>query len=125
MEQNSVLENVTAVYGNTTEVVLNGMDGGKNMSELRPCPFCGGEAIIVHDNWAFCLGCKAESGHFKIREQTIEAWNRRAEDENVKHGRWASHIGYCECNLCHNFFGSYFKYCPNCGALMDGGKENA
>lgn len=29
MEQNSVLENVTAVYGNTTEVVLNGMDGGK------------------------------------------------------------------------------------------------
>ena len=43
----------------------------------------------------------------------------------VVHGRWISHKGYCECNLCHNLFGSYFNYCPNCGAKMDGGDNDA
>lgn len=43
----------------------------------------------------------------------------------VMHGRWISHKGYCECNLCHNLFGSYFNYCPNCGAKMDGGENDA
>ena len=35
------------------------------------------------------------------------------------YGRWISHAGYDECNLCHTktVYGS--NYCPNCGAKMD------
>ena len=55
------------------------------------------------------------------------------EAEPVQHGRWIEIWGGdYECSLCHSIFengGSYkyilhcFKYCPNCGAKMDGGKS--
>lgn len=62
----------------------------------------------------------------------------------VKHGHWAYNqngldwgLGAWECNLCHSVnnnlpsekrFSPYVyagsKYCPNCGAKMDGGENN-
>ena len=61
--------------------------GGMNMSELKPCPFCGGEATI-EDNGDFVdVSCKdmfcrgwTSCLEFKTKQQAIEAWNRRAED---------------------------------------------
>ena len=75
------------------------------MAELKPCPFCGGEAEIKkfrasysvlpqkYDGIAIratCKKCGAVSpykrskmhGNFKEweEEKAIEAWNRRAED---------------------------------------------
>lgn len=38
----------------------------------------------------------------------------------VKHGKWISHEGYEECNLCHRKVTFPYNYCPNCGARMDG-----
>lgn len=66
------------------------------MSELKPCPFCGGEAVVEKHSWyeektkAFtdhsygikCLGCFTEGFQFyKTEEKAIEAWNRRADNE--------------------------------------------
>ena len=45
----------------------------------------------------------------------------------VRHGRWiASHDEFCSCSICK--YPVYVewnqtKYCPNCGARMDGGAD--
>ena len=59
------------------------------MIELKPCPFCGGEArLFVNDGVrVLCTKCRAsseilvDSEYYKTSavEKVIEAWNRRAE----------------------------------------------
>lgn len=66
------------------------------MSELKPCPFCGGEAemhygVISEDNtphW-YDASCKDEKcrGYATVcfsntKEKAIEAWNRRVNDDH-------------------------------------------
>ena len=50
--------------------------------ELKPCPFCGGEAKTSHDNWVGCTKCDAgmDLGHFVVDGKATEAtrlWNTR------------------------------------------------
>ena len=65
------------------------------MTELKPCPFCGGEAWLLHTNdnhhkpYVQCkFGVfkepKCPLGHlitwdYDTEEQAAEAWNRRSE----------------------------------------------
>jgi Lar family restriction alleviation protein len=62
-------------------------------NELKPCPFCGGKAELIHDPhgnqflyWARCdnIGCTVcpEAKMTANKEDAIDAWNRR-EGENV------------------------------------------
>ena len=56
--------------------------------DLKPCPFCGGNAYI--DDYdrsyiAICWNCHAETYEFKDKEECIRAWNNRPiEDEKDK-----------------------------------------
>ena len=64
------------------------------MVELKPCPFCGGEArLYVNDGIrVLCTDCKASSvilcdtfdmagrPYGRSTERVIEAWNRREND---------------------------------------------
>ena len=48
--------------------------------ELKPCPFCGGEAEIFESAICQirCSNCNARSC-WNTKDKAIEAWNRRAE----------------------------------------------
>ena len=67
------------------------------MAELKPCPFCGGEAeeaymkrkklfakfrfpYVTHIVYIRCEVCGATSSLKWTRENAIEAWNRRVGD---------------------------------------------
>lgn len=64
------------------------------MAELKPCPFCGGEAIINKKRDAigsyYSVACKETnlcSGHFirtkhyNQKSDAIDAWNTRANEK--------------------------------------------
>ena len=73
----------------------------KNRYELKPCPFCGGEAYLERSSRAFvnakttkvafvrCMKCNARSGRvnlsdygrtsasFEAEQKAVSLWNRR------------------------------------------------
>ena len=61
-------------------------------NKLKPCPFCGGEAIVVKTEscgrYIGCWDCGGRTEEFETdytgsaRDKAIAAWNRRAEQEN-------------------------------------------
>jgi len=72
-------------------------DGGaKGMNELKPCPFCGGNALIqvvrdldtggYYSHYIFCDDCGAEMSAKHEHESVIEKWNKRAEILAEKEG---------------------------------------
>lgn len=59
-------------------------------TELKPCPFCGGEAEFVYleayenEGYIVCKnGCIEQRKIYNSTGEAIEAWNRRAEDAEV------------------------------------------
>lgn len=56
---------------------------GKMIEEIKKCPFCDGNAVVqgITVVWVKCLECGAETTGFRDEEEAIEAWNRRAGEE--------------------------------------------
>lgn len=55
------------------------------MMELKPCPFCGGEAALYtsengEHGMVFCEDCEVETPMYKGVDNAISAWNRRITD---------------------------------------------
>lgn len=57
-------------------------------SNLKPCPFCGGQAVLEELGWphhVYCTECGAKVTSCKFEKdgelEAIEKWNRRADDD--------------------------------------------
>ena len=86
------------------------------MNELKPCPFCGSEAILrVDSGYLFYIQCMnlactaRDTRWFKSEEEAIKAWNSRIGlPANSTELRTAPDSkGRCVCNII-----GYNKYCP-------------
>ena len=106
------------------------------MEELKPCPFCGGEAQIVSKPYEpkFCVGCDDDtclgfSGLgwlYDSGQEAAAAWNRRAErtcrieeecDEEETDLGTVEVLTYW-CSVCFGQMSPDGNYCPNCGARV-------
>lgn len=101
------------------------------MQELKPCPFCGGEATIVERvikggykvYYVKCKECGVRRNELpKTADGACDLWNRRA-------CRMATVLVYCahkehpdecyECTQCGYIPADENPlYCPNCGAKV-------
>lgn len=90
------------------------------MSELKPCPFCGGEAEIRHQTdpdavvyFARCNLCGTKSIPFLSVDSAIKRWNTR-------HERTCHVINGLEpyCSECGEVIGADQPYCSECGAKV-------
>jgi hypothetical protein len=110
------------------------------VSELKPCPFCGGKAskvtwMQVDSKPLYQVGCAnlscpiTPSTEWLIDDKAaIDIWNTRSSHESVPHGKWVYEtIGgkeYCYCSECGQIAESFEPhYCPSCGAKMEGGMK--
>ena len=105
------------------------------MTDLKPCPFCGGEgsAYQVLDYpekigprfSVICNDCGASvTTIFQSEWTAIEAWNRRAERTcRVVSAKECGGVGYAPgCSECgwQMADSMWHNYCPNCGARVIG-----
>ncbi len=59
--------------------------------ELKPCPFCGGEAKAGRADglcWVECSMCGAEAGFTPRPGPSARVWNNRADDKDAARYRW-------------------------------------
>ena len=109
------------------------------MDKLKPCPFCGGEAVLRHES--FCgydsqlvectnrkkCGAKVEPVT-DVPEVAIKAWNTRAE-RTCKRVATAAKIPIDPyglnlktrhiCSECSTEILPWFRYCEFCGAKVE------
>lgn len=89
------------------------------MNELKPCPFCGGEAELTGfdapEFWVWCPNCKASTDAHTGKQSAIEAWNIRAERTCHDADEEYPYFECSECGFCWVF---HPHYCPNCGARV-------
>lgn len=62
------------------------------MEQLKPCPFCGGDPVVIRSKhnkrwFARCFECDTLFGYsytsdakFNLKKDCIAAWNRRAQE---------------------------------------------
>lgn len=101
-------------------------------NELKPCPFCGGEAQYseesrFHISWVYCSNCGAASGYRNTEAEAIAAWNTRAdeapecEQEEFGWGTEGDHARVwltCGHDCMVATVADLPNYCPTCGAKV-------
>ena len=107
---------------------VQGMEGGDGMSELKPCPFCGGEAKSYvrdyGDTHYWRVSCSSDrcgvnpvTNVYHTESGAIEAWNIRA--ERTCHSEYSDRWECSECGFLDAYVtADFINYCPNCGAKV-------
>ena len=85
------------------------------MTEIKPCPFCGGEAelaIVKLWNHVHCKSCHARTTMYSSEEQAIDSWNTRP---NPWHTGEPTEKGWYLCAYDSDFY--LTNYWVGCGWL--------
>ena len=108
------------------------------MAELKPCPFCGGEAEPwqpLNGGWMIrCKKCASKTGLYRLLNVAVEKWNKRTERPK---GRWVldKRTGVISCPYCKHLTAIVgnnelyeeavyeHNFCSFCGADMRGESE--
>lgn len=110
-----------------------------NKEKLKPCPFCGGEAVLkIYQNYehdisfayVYCGECGAKINCYASQEAAAERWNgrvnKRAESKWIIGSDEYGFGKYDQCSACGyklNAIGAAsvmkMRYCPGCGARME------
>lgn len=107
--------------------------------ELKPCPFCGGEADVhyfAHDDSECTVMCSNPNCRASVSARSCgsmtaaynrarKLWNHRAERMcRIVRARWddGECVWGCRCTACGDRFtyetGTTWSYCPACGAKV-------
>lgn len=94
------------------------------MSELKPCPFCGGEVEVLsdmHRTWGLVMhrdGCFFSNFRLHvIPEYDFEAWNTRHVETCKRFWTGAEMV----CSKCgYQLNSPVAKFCPSCGREVEG-----
>ena len=70
--------------------------------ELKPCPFCGGEAKLTDltqapESWVECTECGARTRFFSNSEEAADAWNARQVESELLKKYEAALLEICFC----------------------------
>lgn len=93
------------------------------MNELKPCPFCGGEAVYIcgfnSKTTIECLNC-----HVSM-DNVTERWNmrytptcRKVENSRIYKMSDGRELYDDGCSICNAYLGDADNYCSNCGAKV-------
>lgn len=109
------------------------VEGAAMTQELKPCPFCGGEAHVLaqhwddgsHVWWVECAACGAEGMRCDDGQHAIDAWNTRAERTCTFEPESSGLLGQYKCSSCNDTVRlaslkmlERLHYCPNCGTKV-------
>ena len=94
------------------------------MTELLPCPFCGGEASVFHLHaWWISHSCDVLGEYIKTtfydtEAEAISAWNTSSagtcHKANINEPDWFV-CSECGCQTKGDQYGELPKFCSNCG----------
>lgn len=91
--------------------------------EIKPCPFCGGEAeygLTMAGEEVYCTACYANMPRMTTADEAIGRWNARSE-RTCRRVPGKMHYGERrpKCSECGYGLGdSRWDYCPKCGAKV-------
>ena len=72
-------------YTNYLPGISEGPEIVEDETYLKPCPFCGGEAVVIAEHYpedsrylAHCSVCEVSNDRtYHSKREVVEAWNRR------------------------------------------------
>lgn len=105
------------------------------MEELKPCPFCGGEAETHETTDGWIVACSSDQNvldgfthmahaYGGTEAKAIAEWNTRAERTctfKPFKNQTSEDVFEGVCSVCSSYMHSEMLYCPNCGSkVVDG-----